>query len=56
MYKDVCSGKITNEEFAKWACKHNMKWNDSNFFISEDTSKAIANVIESFNNKEYTEI
>ncbi len=27
-----------------------------NFFISEDTSKAIANVIESFNNKEYTEI
>ena len=27
-----------------------------NFFISKDTSKAIANVIESFNNKEYTEI
>ena len=29
-------GKFVNEEFAKWACRHNMKWGDSNFFISED--------------------
>lgn len=29
-------GKFVDEEFAKWCCKHNMKWADSNFFISED--------------------
>lgn len=27
-----------DEEFAKWCCKHNMKWADSNFFISEDVT------------------
>lgn len=32
------NGKFTNEEFAKWCCKHNMKWADSNFFISEDVT------------------
>lgn len=31
-------GKFINEDFAKWACKHNMEWNDSNFFISEDVT------------------
>ena len=31
-------GKFINEEFAKWCCKHNMKWADSNFFISEDVT------------------
>lgn len=30
------NGKFVDEDFAKWACKHNMKWADSNFFISED--------------------
>lgn len=30
------NGKFVDEEFAKWCCKHNMKWADSNFFISED--------------------
>ncbi len=30
------NGKFADEEFAKWACRHNMKWADSNFFISED--------------------
>lgn len=30
------NGKFVDEEFAKWACKHNMKWADSNFFISDD--------------------
>lgn len=28
-------GKFKDEEFAKWCCKHNMKWADSNFFISD---------------------
>ena len=27
-----------NEDFAKWACKHNMKWGDSNFYISSDVT------------------
>ena len=31
-------GKFINEDFAKWACKHNMKWGDSNFFISSDVT------------------
>ena len=26
------NGKFVDEEFAIWACKHNMKWNDSNIF------------------------
>lgn len=30
------NGKFVDEEFAKWACRHNMKWADSNFFISDD--------------------
>lgn len=29
-------GKFVDEEFAKWCCKHNMKWADSNFFVSDD--------------------
>jgi len=29
-------GKFADENFAKWCCEHNMKWADSNFFISED--------------------
>ena len=29
-------GKFVDEDFAKWCCKHNMRWADSNFFISED--------------------
>lgn len=32
------NGKFVDEEFAKWCCKHNMKWADSNFFISEDVT------------------
>lgn len=30
------NGKFVDEEFAKWACRHNMQWADSNFFISDD--------------------
>lgn len=29
-------GKFVDEEFAKWCCRHNMKWSDSNFFVSDD--------------------
>lgn len=29
-------GKFVDEEFAKWCCRHNMTWGDSNFFISDD--------------------
>lgn len=32
------NGKFVDEEFAKWCCNHNMKWADSNFFISEDVT------------------
>lgn len=34
LYRD---NKFVDEEFAKWACEHNRKWNDANFFISENT-------------------
>lgn len=30
------NGKFVDEEFAKWACRHNMQWADSNFFIGDD--------------------
>lgn len=30
------NGKFEDEDFAKWCCKHNMKWADSNFFVSDD--------------------
>lgn len=33
LYKD---GKFGDEEFARWASTHNMKWYDSNFFISDN--------------------
>ena len=33
LYKD---GKFVDEETARWASRHNMKWYDSNFFISDN--------------------
>ena len=33
LYKD---GHFEDEEFAKWASKHNMRWSDSNFFVSDN--------------------
>lgn len=33
LYKD---GKFQDEEFARWASNHNIKWSDSNFFVSGD--------------------
>lgn len=35
-------GKFVDEEFAKWACEHNRKWNDSNFFV-DDTVTSLSN-------------
>lgn len=32
------NGKFEDEDFAKWCCKHNMKWADSNFFISKNVT------------------
>ena len=29
-------GKFQDEDFARWCCTHNMKWSDSNFFISDN--------------------
>ena len=28
--------KFVDEEYARWASKHNMKWSDSNFFVSDN--------------------
>lgn len=35
-------GKFVDEEFARWGCKHNMKWNDSNIF-SDDNVNSLSN-------------
>ena len=32
-YKD---GKFQEEDFAKWCSNHNIKWSDSNFFVSDN--------------------
>lgn len=33
LYKD---GRFQDEEFARWASNHNIKWSDSNFFVSDN--------------------
>ena len=33
-------GKFVDEEFARWACKFNMLWNDSNFLVTEEITSA----------------
>lgn len=35
-------GKFVDEEFAKWACEHNRKWNDSNLFV-DDSVNSLSN-------------
>jgi len=32
------NGKFVDEEFARWACEHNRKWNDSNLFIDSSVT------------------
>lgn len=32
------NGKFEDKEFAEWACRHNMKWNDSNLFIDDNVT------------------
>lgn len=31
-------GKFVDEDFARYACQHNMKWNDSNLFIDDSVT------------------
>lgn len=33
LYKD---GKFQDEDFARWSSAHNVKWSDSNFFVSDN--------------------
>ena len=33
LYED---GKFQDEDFARWASKHNMEWSDANFFVSDN--------------------
>lgn len=33
LYKD---GRFQDEEFARWCSRHNMRWSDSNFFVSDN--------------------
>lgn len=35
-------GKFVDEDFARWACAHNMTWNDSNIF-ADDNVNSLAN-------------
>ena len=35
LYQD---GQFVDEDFAKWAIKHNMKWSDSNLFIDDSVT------------------
>lgn len=35
---DKDSKQFVDEEFAKWACEHNRKWNDSNWFIDSSVT------------------
>lgn len=30
------NGKFQDEDFARWCSKHNMRWSDSNFFVSDN--------------------
>ena len=32
------NGKFADEDFARWACTHNMKWNDSNLFVDDSVT------------------
>ncbi|MBE6069951.1 MAG: anaerobic ribonucleoside-triphosphate reductase [Clostridium lundense] len=32
------NGRFVDEDFAKWAVKHNMKWSDSNLFIDDSVT------------------
>ena len=31
-------GDFVDEEFARWACEHNRKWNDSNWFVDSNVT------------------
>ena len=42
-------GKFVDEDFAVWACRHNMKWADSNLFI-DDSVTSLSNCCRLKNN------
>lgn len=44
-------GKFVDEDFAKYACAHNIKWNDSNLFI-DDSVTSLSNCCRLKNNIE----
>lgn len=44
-------GKFVDEDFAKYACTHNIKWNDSNLFI-DDSVTSLSNCCRLKNNIE----
>ena len=60
LYKD---GKFVDEDFAKWCCKHNMRWGDSNFATFSDVTslsnccRLVSDIkkLGYFNNKEKEE-
>lgn len=39
---EINKAKFVDESFARWACTHNMKWMDSNFFV-DDTVTSLSN-------------
>lgn len=45
------NGKFVDEEFARYVCSHNMKWNDSNLFI-DSTVTSLSNCCRLKNNIE----
>lgn len=45
------NGKFVDEEFARYVCRHNMKWNDSNLFI-DSTVTSLSNCCRLKNNIE----
>lgn len=45
------NGKFVDEEFARYVCRHNMKWNDSNLFV-DSTVTSLSNCCRLKNNIE----
>lgn len=48
LYRD---GKFVDDEFAHWCNRHNMKWADANFFVSEDITSlsSCCRLVNNFN-------
>lgn len=48
------NGKFVDEDFAKWCCKHNMEWCDSNFYLGSDVT-SLSSCCRLINNMEEIE-